>query len=79
MIEIKEIGEHTVITLITILILLLLSAFFSGSETALPAASKARLHQLSLQGQGRARTVLRLRRNNETLIGAILIGFLFNC
>ena len=61
-------------TIAAILVLILFSAFFSGSETALTAASEARIHQLSLRGQKRAGTVLRLREQNETLIGSILIG-----
>ena len=71
---IVAIGGDVIIAVAVILVLLLLSAFFSGSETALTAASEARLHQLSLRGMRRARTVLHLRQQNETLIGAILIG-----
>ena len=74
MIEITGMHETFLIGILVIIILLFLSAFFSGSETALTAASDARLHQLSLQGNRRASIVLRLRRQNETLIGAILIG-----
>lgn len=57
-----------------IVILLIFSAFFSGSETALTAASRPRMHSLSKQGDPRAKTVLRLRLRNERLIGAILLG-----
>ncbi len=57
-----------------IFVLLVLSAFFSGSETALTAASRARMHSLSKQGETRADTVLRLRIRTERLIGAILLG-----
>ena len=74
MIEITGMHESLIIGVLVIIVLLFLSAFFSGSETALTAASDARLHQLSLQGNRRASIVLRLRRQNETLIGAILIG-----
>ena len=74
MIEITGMHETLIIGVLVIIILLFLSAFFSGSETALTAASDARLHQLSLQGNRRASIVLRLRRQDETLIGAILIG-----
>ena len=74
MFEITGIEQSIVVSAIAIIILLFLSAFFSGSETALTAASDARLHQLSLRGKRRASIVLRLRRQNETLIGAILIG-----
>ena len=63
-----------IVTLGAIAILLLLSAFFSGSETALTAASHPLLHQLELSGDRRARLVNRLRRNRERLLGSILIG-----
>ena len=71
MFEITGTQETVIIGFLAIAFLLFLSAFFSGSETALTAASDARLHQLSLQGNRRASTVLRLRRRNETLIGTI--------
>jgi len=57
-----------------IVLLLVLSAFFSGSETALTAASNPRMHELSRQGSHRAETVLVLRERRERLIGAILLG-----
>lgn len=58
----------------SILILLIFSAFFSGSETALTAASKPLMHQLDKDGNPRARLVNRLRADKERLIGAILLG-----
>ncbi len=57
-----------------IFFLLFLSGFFSGSETALTAASKARIHQLSKSGNKRAKRVNRLIDDKERLIGAILLG-----
>ena len=57
-----------------IALLLVLSAFFSGSETALTAASRPRMHSLSKQGDARARIVAGLHARNERLIGAILLG-----
>ena len=54
--------------------LLLLSAFFNGSETALTAASRARMHALEQEGNSRATLVNRLLKRPERLIGAILIG-----
>lgn len=59
---------------LAIIILLLLSAFFSGSETALTGASRPRMHQLERNGNRRAKIVNRLRRQQERLIGGILIG-----
>ena len=43
------------IILMAIAVLLLLSAFFNGSETALTAASRARMHALEQEGNSRAR------------------------
>lgn len=57
-----------------ILGLLFLSGLFSGSETALTAASKARLHRLATDGDKRAERVLALIEDKERLIGAILLG-----
>ncbi len=57
-----------------ILVLLVLSAFFSGSETALTGASLPRMHELARQGNRRAILVLALYEQRERLIGAILLG-----
>ncbi len=61
-------------TALVILFLLLLSAFFSGSETALTAASRHVMHQLEQNGDDRAKTVNALHEDKERLIGAILLG-----
>jgi Mg2+/Co2+ transporter CorB len=63
------------ITLGAILGLLIASAFFSGSETALTAASRARMHRLDEAGNRRARIVTRLLASRERLIGAILLVY----
>ncbi|TVR99432.1 MAG: HlyC/CorC family transporter [Rhodospirillales bacterium] len=60
--------------LLAILILLVLSAFFSGSETALTAASRPLMHHLEQTGDKRATAVNRLRQRTDRLIGAILLG-----
>ena len=57
-----------------IIALLVLSGFFSGSETALTATSRARMHELERKGNRRASTVKRLVQHPERLIGAILLG-----
>lgn len=62
------------LTLASIAILLLLSAFFSGSETALTAARRSRIHQLEMAGDRRANLAARLISRRERLIGAILLG-----
>jgi Mg2+/Co2+ transporter CorB len=60
--------------IIAIVVLLALSGFFSGSETALTAASRARMHALEKDGDKRAEAVNRLISNREGLIGSILLG-----
>jgi len=57
-----------------IAVLLVLSAFFSGAETALTGASRARMHALEKEGNKRAAMVNRLREKKDQLIGAILLG-----
>ena len=57
-----------------IILLLAISAFFSGSETALTAVSKVRMHHLAQEGSRRAMHVVDLIANRESLIGAILLG-----
>ena len=61
-------------TIVAVLVLLGMSAFFSGSETALTAASRTRMHQLEREGNKRAATVNVLISNRERLIGSILLG-----
>lgn len=58
----------------TIFILLVLSAVFSSSETAMIASSKAKLHNQAKQGDERARSVALLRRTMGRLITTLLVG-----
>jgi Mg2+/Co2+ transporter CorB len=60
--------------LLAIVACLLLSFFFSGSETALIASSRARMLRLEHQGKREARLVNRLMAARERLIGALLLG-----
>ena len=62
------------LTGLAILILIALSGFFSGSETAVTAASRARMLQLEKSGDRRAALVGRLIQERERLIGALLLG-----
>ncbi|CAK0767101.1 putative hemolysin [uncultured Gammaproteobacteria bacterium] len=57
-----------------VVLLITASAFFSGSETALTGASRARMHQLEQEGNRRAGIVNRLREKKERVIGALLLG-----
>lgn len=62
------------LVLFAILVCLLLSFFFSSSETALTAFSRARMLRMEKSGKQRAAIVNRLLRARERLIGAILLG-----
>ncbi|MGR3369809.1 MAG: HlyC/CorC family transporter [Sagittula sp.] len=57
-----------------ILGLIMLSAFFSGSETALTAASRGKLRAASDRGSSGAERALRITEDNERLIGSVLLG-----
>ncbi len=57
-----------------IIVLLLLSGFFSGSETAFTAASKIRLSAREKEGDKRAAMVNRIRERKDRMIGALLLG-----
>ncbi len=61
-------------TAAAILFLLVLSAFFSGSETALTAASRGKLRTQADKGDAGAGRALRLTDDSERLIGSILLG-----
>src|SRR5262249_49575878 len=62
------------LSFVIVLICLLLSAFFAGSETALTASSRASMARLEKHGNRRARIVNRLLESRERLIGALLLG-----
>jgi Mg2+/Co2+ transporter CorB len=57
-----------------VLICLIMSFLFSGSETAMTASSKARLHALEAQGDTRVPLLTRLTERKDRLIGALLVG-----
>ena len=61
-------------TIAAVIALLVMSAFFSGSETALTAASRARMNRLANEKNKRAALVLHLTENLERLIGTLLLG-----
>ena len=63
-----------IILFIAIIILLVLSAFFSGSETALTASTRSRLTGLGMKGKKNSKVAIALLNKKESLIGAILLG-----
>jgi Mg2+/Co2+ transporter CorB len=62
------------ITSASIVLLLVLSAFFSGSETALTAASRGKLRARADKGDKGADRALAITEDNERLIGSVLLG-----
>lgn len=66
-----------ILYLAALVFLLLCSGFFSGSETAMTAASRARIHALVNHGNKRAIMVARMHEQMEKVIGTVLLGNTF--
>lgn len=66
--------DNIVLYCLAIPVFLLISAFFSASETALTAISRARIYQLVMEGNKRALLVSKMRKDKEGLISTVLIG-----
>lgn len=66
-----------IFSVVVTVLLMVFSAFFSASETALTAASRARMFQLEKEGEKRARHVNWLFVNRERMVGAVLLGNTF--
>ena len=64
---------YTISIILFIFFLILLSGFFSGTETALTAVSKPKIHQLE-KSNPRAKIVSFLKLQKEKLIGTLLLG-----
>lgn len=60
--------------LLLLLACLILSGFFSGSETAFTAASKAKLANLENEGNAVAALTNKLKTQSERVIGSLLFG-----
>ncbi|MDB0000771.1 HlyC/CorC family transporter [Amylibacter sp.] len=71
---IENIDANSWLTILAIFVLLGISAFFSGSETALTAASRGKLHSMADKGSRGAKRALALTEDTERLIGAVLLG-----
>jgi Mg2+/Co2+ transporter CorB len=62
------------LTTAAILVLLVMSAFFSGSETALTAASRGKLKAQADKGSRGAKSAMVVTEDRERMIGALLLG-----
>ncbi len=67
-------GADEVFYCIALVVLICLSAFFSGTETAFMRANRFRLRTLAEKGSTRARHVEEILKEPERLISAILLG-----
>ena len=65
---------NILIQIIILAILIMLSAFFSGSETALFSLSKIRVKRLQLESRANSKLVARLLNYPTRLLISILIG-----
>lgn len=66
--------DSYIMEIIALVVLILLSAFFSSAETSLTTANKHRLRSLAEEGNKAAKKVLKLVENPSKMLSAILIG-----
>ena len=66
--------DSTAVLWILIVILVMLSAFFSGTETAFSSLNKVRLTNLANAGDKRAARAVKISENFDRALSAILIG-----
>ncbi len=72
--EVAAQGADLWLDLAIVVFCITLSAFFAAAETALTAASRARMHAIEKGGDRRAGIVTRLLEDRERFIGAMLLG-----
>lgn len=66
--------SDSIYSIIAIICLVLLSAFFSASETAYSSLNTFRMRHLAKTGDRRAELVLKLAENYDKLLSSILVG-----
>lgn len=64
---------HT-ISIVIILVSILMSAYFSATETAFSSLNRIRMKNMAEKGNKRARLVMRLSEDYDSLLSTILIG-----
>lgn len=67
-------GPRDVPQLVALVVLLMLSAFFSSAETSLVSVNQIRMRSLAENGNARAKRVLAITSNQSKMLSAILIG-----
>lgn len=66
--------SHIIVDIIAIIVLVMLSAYFSATETAFTSLNRIRVKNMAGEGNKRAELVLRLEENYDKLLTTILIG-----
>ena len=66
--------DSAILQILILFVLLLLSAYFSATETAFSAMNRIRIKNLASEGSRRAARVMRLSENFDRLLSTILIG-----
>lgn len=66
--------SHSITLVLFIVILIMLSAFFSATETAFSSLSRVRIKNLAQDGNKRAKLAYKLSENYDELLSSILIG-----
>ena len=66
--------EHSIILLITIAFCVIMSAYFSATETAFSSINRIRLKTMAEDGNKKAERALKLAENYDSLLSTILIG-----
>ncbi len=66
--------ENETISLIIIIVSIVMSAYFSATETAFSSLNRIRIKNMAEKGNKKARLVLKLSENYDSLLSTILIG-----
>lgn len=66
--------DGSTLTIILMLVLVALSAFFSASETAYTSFNRTKMKNLAAEGNKRAASALKLSDNYDKLLSTILVG-----
>lgn len=67
-------GGVELILLLVLLVLIFLSGFYSGAETAVTSANRVTLHQMAEEGDARARLAVELMKRMDSLLCTTLVG-----
>ncbi len=66
--------DNVPILIVVIAILIIMSAYFSATETAFSSLNKIKLKNLAVNGSKRAENTLKLTKKFDSILSTILIG-----